>query len=208
MWYNGAMSRDDLTFPTDEGLLDEMARLLKEEVPREAELARLAYSLSKTFSFREMVHELAKRGAHPPSYSWLARLSTIWRWWVVLHGYDPHEIFQYPRSKLYFMASKKVSDLDFLLARLHLPDSAFWRELKEATNTPQTYVGVRITQEAYQTLLKLVERVKELLGVDVAPGAMAEVAIEMAALLPDDFIKQAWGILHGEPEAESIGVPG
>lgn len=192
------VAEDRPVYELDETHVDRLAELVKEGGTKEKEIAELAFALNKHYTWRELHAELVKRNAYPPSYSWLFRLGKIWAWWVVKHNYDPSLIFSLPRNKLYLMASKRMGDLEWLLARAHLSDAVFAKELKEATNTPNSFVVLKISRPVYETLNMLSKRLNDLTGYQVSPAQAAEFAIEMAALLSDRAILEAWGAVHGE----------
>ncbi len=180
------------------GILDQLAEVVSKEAQDEFEVGRLAYELSQLkISWRDMGRMLAERGLDV-SYSWLHRLGTVYHWWVALHGYSPSTLARWSRTKLYYMAKEKVSDIALLERFGHLSDSTFIAELRRELGLPPSKAVVSISPEAMKLIKELAARLSDIAGAPVPTSDALLFALEVVLSMDERALRHLWAAAHGE----------
>ena len=181
-----------------EGIIEQLADVVLNDSQNEFEVARLAYELAQLrISWRDMAAALGERGVNV-SYSWLYRLGTIYEWWVVIHGYSPDALAKWTKTKLYFMAREKLSDVELLEKWGHLSDTQFAGKLREELGLPQTTTVISISAEVRKLIVSLADRLSEITGDAVSNRDALHFALEVVNGMSDEALKKLWLIAHGE----------
>jgi hypothetical protein len=179
-------------------ILDQLAEVVSREAGDEFEVGRLAYELSQLkISWREMGRMLAERGLDV-SYSWLHRLATVYHWWVAVHGYSPNALTRWSRTKLYYMAKHKVSDITLLERLGHLSDSTFMAELRKELGLPPTSAVVSMPPEALKLVKELTARLSDIAGTPVPTSDALIFALEVVLSMEERALRRLWAAAHGE----------
>jgi hypothetical protein len=180
------------------GILDQLVEVVSREARDEFEVGRLAYELSQLkISWREMGRMLAERGLDV-SYSWLHRLATVYHWWVSVHGYSPDSLTRWSRTKLYYMAKQKVSDIALLERLGHLSDATFMAELRKELGLPPTSAVVSMPPEALKLVKELTARLSDIAGTPVPTSDALLFALEVVLSMDERALRRLWAAAHGE----------
>jgi hypothetical protein len=180
------------------GILDQLAEVVSREARDEFEVGRLAYELSQLkISWREMGRMLAERGLDV-SYSWLHRLATVYHWWVAVHGYSPDTLARWSRTKLYYMAKQKVSDIALLERLGHLSDATFMAELRRELGLPPTSAVVSMPPEALKLVKELTAKLSDIAGTPVPTSDALLFALEVVLSMDERTLRRLWAAAHGE----------
>jgi len=181
-----------------QGIVDRLAEVVSREARDEFEVGRLAYELSQLkISWRDMGRMLAERGLDV-SYSWLHRLATVYHWWVAVHGYSPDTLARWSRTKLYYMAKQKVSDITLLERLGHLSDSTFVSELRKELGLPPTSAVVSIPPEALKLIKELAAKLSDIAGTTVPTSDALIFALEVVLGMDERALRILWAAAHGE----------
>jgi hypothetical protein len=179
-------------------ILDRLAEVVSREARDEFEVGQLAYELSQLkISWREMGRMLAEKGLDV-SYSWLHRLATVHHWWVAVHGYSPDTLAKWSRTKLYYMAKNKVSDIGLLERLGHLSDSTFMAELRKELGLPPTTAVVSIPPEALKLIKELTAKLSDVAGTTVPTSDALIFALEVVLSMDERTLRRLWAAAHGE----------
>ena len=188
------------------GILDQLAEVVSREARDEFEVGRLAYELSQLkISWREMGRMLAERSLDV-SYSWLHRLATVYHWWVAVHGYSPDTLARWSRTKLYYMAKQKVSDIALLERLGHLSDATFMAELRRELGLPPTSAVVSMPPEALKLVKELTAKLSDIAGTPVPTSDALLFALEVVLSMDERALRRLWAAAHGELEDYVAGV--
>jgi len=180
------------------GILDQLAEVVSREARDEFEVGRLAYELSQLkISWREMGRMLAERGLDV-SYSWLHRLATVYHWWVAVHGYSPDTLARWSRTKLYYMAKQRVSDIALLERLGHLSDATFMAELRRELGLPPTSAVVSMPPEALKLVKELTAKLSDIAGTPVPTSDALLFALEVVLSMDERALRRLWAAAHGE----------
>jgi len=180
------------------GIIDRLAEVVSKEARDEFEVGRLAYELSQLkISWRDMGRMLAERGLDV-SYSWLHRLATVHHWWVAVHGYSPDALARWSRTKLYYMAKEKVSDITLLEKLGHLSDSTFIAELRRELGLPPTKAVVSMPPEALKLVKELAAKLSDIAGTPVPTSDALMFALEVVLSMDGQALWRLWAAAHGE----------
>ena len=178
--------------------VDRLAEIVSKEARNEFEVGRLAYELSQLkISWRDMGRMLAERNLDV-SYSWLHRLATVYHWWVAVHGYSPDTLARWSRTKLYYMAKQKVSDVALLERLGHLSDSTFISELRKELDLPPTSAVVSISPEAHKLIKELAAKLSDIAGTTVPTNDALVFALEVVLSMDERALRRLWAAAHGE----------
>jgi len=178
--------------------VDRLAEIVSKEARNEFEVGRLAYELSQLkISWRDMGRMLAERNLDV-SYSWLHRLATVYHWWVAVHGYSPDTLARWSRTKLYYMARQKVSDIALLERLGHLSDSTFVSELRKELDLPPTSAVVTISPEAHKLIKELAAKLSDIAGTTVPTNDALVFALEVVLSMDERALRRLWAAAHGE----------
>jgi len=178
--------------------VDRLAEIVSREARNEFEVGRLAYELSQLkISWRDMGRMLAERNLDV-SYSWLHRLATVYHWWVAVHGYSPDTLARWSRTKLYYMARQKVSDIALLERLGHLSDSTFVSELRKELDLPPTSAVVTISPEAHKLIKELAAKLSDIAGTTVPTNDALVFALEVVLSMDERALRRLWAAAHGE----------
>ena len=178
--------------------VDRLAEIVSREARNEFEVGRLAYELSQLkISWRDMGRMLAERNLDV-SYSWLHRLATVYHWWVAVHGYSPDTLARWSRTKLYYMARQKVSDIALLERLGHLSDSTFVSELRKELDLPPTSAVVSISPEAHKLIKELAAKLSDIAGTTVPTNDALVFALEVVLSMDERALRRLWAAAHGE----------
>jgi len=181
-------------------IIDRLAEVVSREARDEFEVGRLAYELSQLkITWREMGRMLAERGLDV-SYSWLHRLGTVYHWWVAVHGYSPDSLARWSRTKLYYMAKEKVSDITLLERLGHLSDSTFIAELRRELGLPATKAVVSMPPEALKLVKELTAKLSDINGTPVPTSDALIFALEVVLYMEERVLRHLWAAAHGELE--------
>jgi len=179
-------------------ILDRLAEVVSREARDEFEVGRLAYELSQLkISWRDMGRMLAERGLDV-SYSWLHRLATVYHWWVAVHGYSPDTLARWSRTKLYYMAKEKVSDIALLERLGHLSDATFMAELRRELGLPATKAVVSMPPEALKLVKELAAKLSDIAGTPVPTSDALMFALEVVLSMDERALRRLWAAAHGE----------
>jgi hypothetical protein len=179
-------------------IIERLVEVVSREASDELEVGRLAYELSQLkISWREMGRMLAERGLDV-SYSWLHRLATVYHWWVAVHGYSPSALTRWSRTKLYYMAKQKVSDITLLERLGHLSDSTFMAELRKELGLPPTSAVVSMPPEALKLVKELTARLSDIAGTPVPTSDALVFALEVVLSMDERALRRLWAAAHGE----------
>jgi hypothetical protein len=179
-------------------IIDRLAEVVSREARDEFEVGRLAYELSQLkISWREMGRMLAERGLDV-SYSWLHRLATVHHWWVAVHGYSPDSLAKWSRTKLYYMAKEKVSDITLLERLGHLSDATFMAELRRELGLPATKAVVSMPPEALKLVKELTAKLSDIAGTPVPTSDALLFALEVVLSMDERALRRLWAAAHGE----------
>jgi len=179
-------------------IVERLAEIVSKEARDEFEVGRLAYELSQLkISWRDMGRMLAERKLDV-SYSWLHRLATVYHWWVAVHGYSPDGLARWSRTKLYYMAKQKVSDVALLERLGHLSDSAFISELRKELDLPPVSAVVSISPEALKLIKELAAKLSDLAGTVVPTNDALVFALEVMLSMDERALRRLWASAHGE----------
>jgi hypothetical protein len=180
------------------GIIEQLVEVVSREASDELEVGRLAYELSQLkISWREMGRMLAERGLDV-SYSWLHRLATVYHWWVAVHGYSPSALTRWSRTKLYYMAKQKVSDITLLERLGHLSDATFMAELRKELGLPPTSAVVSMPPEALKLVKELTARLSDIAGTPVPTSDALVFALEVVLSMDERALRRLWAAAHGE----------
>ena len=178
--------------------VERLAEIVSREARNEFEVGRLAYELSQLkISWRDMGRMLAERNLDV-SYSWLHRLATVYHWWVAVHGYSPDTLARWSRTKLYYMARQKVSDIALLERLGHLSDSTFVSELRKELDLPPTSAVVTISPEAHKLIKELAAKLSDIAGTTVPTNDALVFALEVVLSMDERALRRLWAAAHGE----------
>jgi hypothetical protein len=178
--------------------VDRLAEIVSREARNEFEVGRLAYELSQLkISWRDMGRMLAERNLDV-SYSWLHRLATVYHWWVAVHGYSPDTLAKWSKTKLYYMAKQKVSDVALLERLGHLSDSTFVSELRKELDLPPTSAVVSISPEAHKLIKELAAKLSDIAGTTVPTNDALVFALEVVLSMDERALRRLWAAAHGE----------
>ena len=178
--------------------VERLAEIVSREARNEFEVGRLSYELSQLkISWREMGRMLAERNLDV-SYSWLHRLATVYHWWVAVHGYSPDTLARWSRTKLYYMARQKVSDIALLERLGHLSDSTFVSELRKELDLPPTSAVVSISPEAHKLIKELAAKLSDIAGTTVPTNDALVFALEVVLSMDERALRRLWAAAHGE----------
>jgi|YNPMSStandDraft_2_1061718.scaffolds.fasta_scaffold06035_2 hypothetical protein len=178
--------------------VERLAEIVSREARNEFEVGRLAYELSQLkISWRDMGRMLAERNLDV-SYSWLHRLATVYHWWVAVHGYSPDTLARWSRTKLYYMAKQKVSDIALLERLGHLSDSTFVSELRKELDLPPTSAVVSISPEAHKLIKELAAKLSDIAGTTVPTNDALVFALEVVLSMDERALRRLWAAAHGE----------
>jgi hypothetical protein len=179
-------------------IIERLVEVVSREASDEFEVGRLAYELSQLkISWREMGRMLAERGLDV-SYSWLHRLATVYHWWVAVHGYSPSALTRWSRTKLYYMAKQKVSDITLLERLGHLSDSTFMAELRKELGLPPTSAVVSMPPEALKLVKELTAKLSDIAGTPVPTSDALVFALEVVLSMDERALRRLWAAAHGE----------
>jgi hypothetical protein len=179
-------------------IIEQLVEVVSREASDELEVGRLAYELSQLkISWREMGRMLAERGLDV-SYSWLHRLATVYHWWVAVHGYSPSALTRWSRTKLYYMAKQKVSDITLLERLGHLSDATFMAELRKELGLPPTSAVVSMPPEALKLVKELTARLSDIAGTPVPTSDALVFALEVVLSMDERVLRRLWAAAHGE----------
>jgi len=179
-------------------IVDRLVEVISREARDELEVGRLAYELSQLkISWRDMGRMLAERNLDV-SYSWLHRLATVYHWWVAVHGYSPDTLARWSKTKLYYMAKQKVSDVALLERLGHLSDSTFISELRKELDLPPTSAVVTISPEAHKLIKELAARLSDIAGTTVPTNDALVFALEVVLSMDERALRRLWAAAHGE----------
>jgi len=178
--------------------VERLAEIVSREARNEFEVGRLAYELSQLkISWRDMGRMLAERNLDV-SYSWLHRLATVYHWWVAVHGYSPDTLARWSKTKLYYMAKQKVSDVALLERLGHLSDSTFISELRKELDLPPTSAVVTISPEAHKLIKELAAKLSDIAGTTVPTNDALVFALEVVLSMDERALRRLWAAAHGE----------
>ena len=178
--------------------VERLAEIVSREARNEFEVGRLAYELSQLkISWRDMGRMLAERNLDV-SYSWLHRLATVYHWWVAVHGYSPDTLARWSKTKLYYMAKQKVSDVALLERLGHLSDSTFVSELRKELDLPPTSAVVSISPEAHKLIKELAAKLSDIAGTTVPTNDALVFALEVVLSMDERALRRLWAAAHGE----------
>jgi len=179
-------------------LLDRLAEVVSRGASDEFEVGRLAYELSQLrVTWRDMGRMLAERGLDV-SYSWLHRLGTVYHWWVDVHGYSPSALARWSKTKLYYMAKNKVSDISLLERLGHLSDSTFISELRKELGLPPSSAVVSMPPEALKLVKELTAKLSDIAGTPVRTHDALIFALEVVLSMDERALRRLWAVAHGE----------
>jgi hypothetical protein len=179
-------------------IIERLAEVVSKGAKDEFEVGRLAYELSQLkVTWREMGRMLAERGLDV-SYSWLHRLATVYHWWVAVHGYSPDTLARWSRTKLYYMAKNKVSDIALLEKLGHLSDATFVAELRKELGLPPSSAVVSIPPEALKLIKELTAKLSDVAGTTVPTSDALIFALEVVISMDERALRRLWAAAHGE----------
>jgi hypothetical protein len=179
-------------------IVDRLVEVVSREAKDEFEVGRLAYELSQLkISWRDMGRMLAERGLDV-SYSWLHRLATVHHWWVAVHGYSPDALAKWSKTKLYYMAKEKVSDITLLERLGHLSDSTFIAELRKELGLPAAKAVVSMPPEALKLVKELAAKLSDIAGTPVPTSDALMFALEVVLSMDERALRRLWAAAHGE----------
>ena len=115
-----------------------------------------------------------------------------------MHGYSPETLARWSRTKLYYMAKQKVSDITLLERLGHLSDATFMAELRRELGLPPTSAVVSMPPEALKLVKELTAKLSDINGAPVPTSDALLFALEVVLSMDERTLRRLWAAAHGE----------